>query len=281
MPRRFAYIGRFSFPFGGNLRPTSWWAGTTTIVSRSLSRRMVWLFTVPDPKRNHSLCLFSSSHLEGPRSGHPRSPIVNCNPHLARPAGRALNARAGRLDYAQDDSPWYARQVWALEVAKLTSMDYSERLVTEEPLRPRRFKWNLPGMHHIDPRHLDGKRWWPVSMGIEMGGCSALPESHSIGERWLRTGPFHSSNHQLESRAKPNWYKLLLMSPEELHQVPVRPAMIMRVDDKPLNGSMFCEARNTMIRQNSHFGTYELNDRPVSSRSSYDSNIGRSAKCGN
>ena len=135
-----------------------------------------WLFTVPDPKRNDSLCLFRSDRLEGPWTEHPRSPVVTCNPHLARPAGRAFECNGRLFRYAQDDSPWYGRQVWALEVTRLTATDYSERLVMAHPiLRRSRFGWNSLGMHHIDPHRVEGNQWiacvdghrnaWSVSFG--------------------------------------------------------------------------------------------------------------------
>jgi len=119
-----------------------------------------WLFTVADPTRNDSLCLYQSVRIEGPWTEHPRSPVVTSNPHLARPAGRVFESGGRLFRYAQDDSPWYGRQVWALEVTKLTPADYTERLVTEHPvLRRGRFGWNSLGMHHVDPHSLGGNRW--------------------------------------------------------------------------------------------------------------------------
>jgi hypothetical protein len=119
-----------------------------------------WLFAVADPARNDSLCLYRSERLEGPWTEHPRSPVVTSNPHLARPAGRIFECDGRLFRYAQDDSPWYGRQVWALEVTKLTPADYAEKLVTEHPvLRQGRFGWNSLGMHHVDPHPLGGNRW--------------------------------------------------------------------------------------------------------------------------
>jgi len=119
-----------------------------------------WLFTVADSKRNDSLCLHRSDGIEGPWTENPRSPVVVANRHLARPAGRIFECGGRLFRYAQDASPWYGRQVWALEVTKLTPVDYAERLVTEAPvLRPGRFGWNSLGMHHIDPHPIGGNRW--------------------------------------------------------------------------------------------------------------------------
>jgi hypothetical protein len=121
---------------------------------------MWWLFTADDPAHNDSLCLYRSERIEGPWTEHPRSPVVTSNPHLARPAGRVFEYRGSLFRYAQDDSPSYGRQVWALEITKLTPTDYAERLVTEEPvLRQGRRGWNSLGMHHVDPHALADGRW--------------------------------------------------------------------------------------------------------------------------
>jgi len=119
-----------------------------------------WLFSADAPTRNDSLRLYRSERIEGAWTEHPSSPVVTSNPHLARPAGRVFEYGGSLFRYAQDDSPWYGRQVWALEITKLTHTDYAERLVTEEPvLRRSRFGWNSLGMHHVDPHPLAGNRW--------------------------------------------------------------------------------------------------------------------------
>ena len=119
-----------------------------------------WLFTADAPERNDRLCLYRSDRIEGPWTEHPSSPVITSNPHLARPAGRVFEYGGSLFRYAQDDSPWYGRQVWALEITKLSPTDYAERLVTEVPiLRQGRYGWNSLGMHHVDPHPLDGDRW--------------------------------------------------------------------------------------------------------------------------
>jgi hypothetical protein len=118
-----------------------------------------WLFTVSNPARDR-LRLFGAQRIEGPWNEHPRSPIVNANPHLARPGGRVFEHEGKLFRYAQDDFPWYGRQVWALEITTLTDRDYAERLVSEGPiLRGSGFGWNADGMHHVDPHLQSDNRW--------------------------------------------------------------------------------------------------------------------------
>jgi len=119
-----------------------------------------WLFTSAVPERNDTLLLFRADRLEGPWIEHPKSPIVNHNPHLARPAGRVFECDGRLFRYAQDDAPWYGRQVWGLELTQLSELEYSEKPVSEDPiLRRSRFGWNSLGMHHVDPHRIDRNRW--------------------------------------------------------------------------------------------------------------------------
>jgi len=118
-----------------------------------------WLFTVSNPARD-CLRLFGAQRIEGPWNEHPRSPIVNANPHFARPGGRVFEHEGKLFRYAQDDFPWYGRQVWALEITTLTDRDYAESLVSEGPiLRGSGFGWNADGMHHVDPHLQSDNRW--------------------------------------------------------------------------------------------------------------------------
>ncbi len=119
-----------------------------------------WMFTVSDPSHNDTLRLYRANRSQGPWTEHPSSPVVISNPHWARPGGRVFED-AGRLfRYAQDDAPWYGRQIWAFEITELTARTYTERLVQPTPvLRRRRFRWNGLGMHHVDPHRLGTNRW--------------------------------------------------------------------------------------------------------------------------
>ena len=118
-----------------------------------------WLFAV-DNQRRDRLGLYCAARLEGPWKEHPRSPIVTGNPHLARPGGRVFEYQGRLFRLAQDDYPRYGRQVWAIEVTRLTADDYSEQLYLPRPiLRGARRGWNAHGMHHVDPHQLGDRRW--------------------------------------------------------------------------------------------------------------------------
>jgi hypothetical protein len=107
-----------------------------------------------------TLCLYYATDLMGPWLQHPASPIIEANPHIARPAGRVLVLNDRVIRYAQDCSPKYGTQVHVFEINELTTTSYHEREVREGPvLRPTGDGWNAVGMHHIDPHILADGRW--------------------------------------------------------------------------------------------------------------------------
>ncbi|MGH2396784.1 MAG: glucosamine inositolphosphorylceramide transferase family protein [bacterium] len=120
-----------------------------------------WLLAETNPKIKHdTLRLFYADHLTGPWREHPRSPIVQRNPRMARPAGRVLVLEDRLIRYAQDCYPTYSTRVRAFEVTELTTSAYREREVESSPiLEPSGAGWNASGMHHIDPHPIDGG-WW-------------------------------------------------------------------------------------------------------------------------
>jgi len=134
-----------------------------------------WLFVGlgSPPFRSESLRLYYAKHLKGPWIEHPKSPVVDGNAHIARPAGRLLATERGLVRYTQDCDPVYGQQVRAFEITALDETDYQERLASPAPvLEPAGQGWNEVGMHHIDPHRLedgswlacvDGWRWVPGS----------------------------------------------------------------------------------------------------------------------
>ena len=95
---------------------------------------------------------FFSNQLLGPWSEHPSSPIVNGNPHIARPAGRVVVLADRVIRFTQDCCPVYGTQVHAFEFTKLTPTNFQEQAVTGPPvLQASGAGWNESGMHHIDP----------------------------------------------------------------------------------------------------------------------------------
>jgi hypothetical protein len=61
-----------------------------------------WLFSETNPTLAHdTLRLYHAPDLRGPWQEHPRSPIIQENPHIARPAGRVVVVGDRILRFAQ------------------------------------------------------------------------------------------------------------------------------------------------------------------------------------
>jgi hypothetical protein len=123
-------------------------------------RRRWWLFVCPTPHRHDTLELYFAPDLEGPWTRHPRSPVVEGDARVARPAGRVL-VRAGRVTrFAQDCLPRYGTQVRAFSVSQLTPEDYREAEHGASPvLRPAGAGWNGMRMHHLDAHPAPAGGW--------------------------------------------------------------------------------------------------------------------------
>src|SRR5262245_65308489 len=108
------------------------------------------LITETNPDyRFDTLRLYHAPELTGLWQEHPRSPLIEGNPHMARPAGRVLTLSDRVLRYAQDCVPSYGTNVRALEVMRLTAEAYGEREIDASPiLTPSGKGWNGSGMHH-------------------------------------------------------------------------------------------------------------------------------------
>jgi hypothetical protein len=120
-----------------------------------------WMFTETNPHRKYdTLRLYYADDLAGPWHEHRQSPIIEGNPHLARPGGRVLVLNDRVIRYAQDCYPVYGTQVRAFEVTELTRRHYHEQPVCEQAIvAASGVEWNACGMHHIDPHLLDDGRW--------------------------------------------------------------------------------------------------------------------------
>ena len=106
------------------------------------------------------LRLFHGDNLEGPWVEHPRSPIIEDNPHIARPAGRVIVSTGSVIRYAQDCCPVYGSRVRAFEIDELTPTSYHEQTFDFSPIvEASGTGWNESGMHHLDP-HLVGQGRW-------------------------------------------------------------------------------------------------------------------------
>lgn len=120
-----------------------------------------WLLVDASTNGQHdTLRLHSADDLRGPWREHPHSPIVQGNPHDARPAGRVVVHDGRVIRYAQNSVPCYGTDVRGFEITELTSTQYRERPLSGHPvLGPGNAGWNRGGMHHIDPHPLESGSW--------------------------------------------------------------------------------------------------------------------------
>jgi hypothetical protein len=121
-----------------------------------------WLFTdlSRPPFYAGILRLFHADRLEGPWIEHPKSPVVEGDPHIARPAGRSIMLNGSIIRYTQDCCPEYGTRVRAFQITELTSTTYREQAVDLPPIVQASGKnWNQSGMHHVDPHQTDNGQW--------------------------------------------------------------------------------------------------------------------------
>jgi len=120
-----------------------------------------WLFTETNPNVKHdTLRLYYADDMMGPWREHPKSPIIQGNGHIARPAGRVLAINDRVVRYTQDCHPIYGTKVRAFEITTLTTTDYHEQENRHASiLAADGIGWNASGMHHIDPHFIDAGQW--------------------------------------------------------------------------------------------------------------------------
>lgn len=119
-----------------------------------------WLFACSTPYEHHTLRLYHADMLTGSWGEHPESPLVEGDPHTARPAGRIVEHEGELYRLAQDDEPDYGRQVWSFRVTELTRSSYREEPAGDDPvLAPGDAPWCARGMHHLDPHPVGSERW--------------------------------------------------------------------------------------------------------------------------
>lgn len=126
-----------------------------------------WLFACTTPYLHDTLRLYFARDLLGPWVEHPRSPIIEGDHRLARPAGRVLVFDGRVVRFAQDCYPTYGSQVRAFEISPLTPTDYGEQETAESPILKGSGKgWNKLGMHTVDPHLLRKRRWIACVDGV-------------------------------------------------------------------------------------------------------------------
>lgn len=116
-----------------------------------------WMFV--STTGNDVLNLYYSDELRRGWQPHPMNPIVRHDAHIARPAGRVIQAGGKLHRFAQDAAPYYGLQVFAFEITELSRETYAEKIVSETPVVTMSGAgWNSAGMHHVDAHPL-GDRW--------------------------------------------------------------------------------------------------------------------------
>lgn len=120
-----------------------------------------WLYSeTGDEVQSPVLRLYTSDALLGPWHEHPMSPVMDSNPHLARPCGRVIKIGGRFTRFAQDVFPVYGSRVHAFAIEELTTGTYKERQISERPiLGPGTADWNQGGMHHVDAHLLENGKW--------------------------------------------------------------------------------------------------------------------------
>ncbi len=119
-----------------------------------------WMWAESSQGRCDTLRLFSATDLLGPWEEHPCSPLIEWNPHLARPAGRMVSVDGRLVRFAQNGFPDYGTEVRAVEITELSQATYAERPLGQDAiLTPSGAGWNQHGMHHVDAHRLDNGQW--------------------------------------------------------------------------------------------------------------------------
>ena len=142
-----------------------------------------WMFAETNPDHKYdTLRLYYADDLSGPWHEHSQSPIIEGNPHIARPGGRVLVFDDRVIRFTQDCHPVYGTQVHAVEVTELTRHHYREERLHEQAIvGPSGVGWNAFGMHHIDPHPLKDGRWLACVDGFRWRK-GARPKRRSPGE---------------------------------------------------------------------------------------------------
>jgi beta-xylosidase len=120
-----------------------------------------WLFTETSAQMKHdTLRLYYADDLMGAWTEHPASPIVEGDPHGARPGGSVVRDGNRIIRFAQDCAPRYGVAVHAFVISKLTPTEYVEEPAAGNPiLSGSGSGWNESGMHHVNAHQVESGQW--------------------------------------------------------------------------------------------------------------------------
>jgi hypothetical protein len=117
-----------------------------------------WIFTT-SPKGN-ILHLYYADDVMGDWIKHPQSPLLEENLNISRPGGRVVVCDGKIVRYTQDVEGFYGNQVRAYEITNLTTTNYEEKAIGDNPIiKASGYGWNKIGMHTIDPHQLNDGKW--------------------------------------------------------------------------------------------------------------------------
>lgn len=146
--------------------PTDWSCIATLIPERCADssvfrfNEMWWMFACSPVKKSDTLRLYYSTRLTGPWQEHPRSPIIEGDARVARPAGRVTFWGDKLIRFTQDCHARYGAQVRAFEITGLTPTTYSEKEAHPTPILFAAGEgWNGQAMHHLDPHPTAAGNW--------------------------------------------------------------------------------------------------------------------------
>lgn len=119
-----------------------------------------WIFTCTNYTNHDNLRLYFSDNLKGPYQEHPKSPIKQNDAQNSRPAGRVLVLKDKIIRFAQNCQDCYGESVNAFEIDHLTTEEYSEKPLPNNPfLATQEEGWNRAKTHHIDAQKM-GEDFW-------------------------------------------------------------------------------------------------------------------------
>lgn len=130
-----------------------------------------WWMLVASPGKLH---LYYSDRLDGQWQEHPKSPVIENNHEISRPAGRVILSNDKLFRFTQDNSNYYGKSVKSFEINELSVTNYKEeeqKVILEGSNNEN--DWRKDGMHHIDQLKISNDEWL-----IAVDGHTFLQENY-------------------------------------------------------------------------------------------------------